>query len=724
MEKELAVESFIGFNGNITNNLILIRQHKEINERDYKEKLKCIEEEEFLENEKKKKLKSVYNLKNITINHNYYELKKEELKYNFFMIYAIGTNIIKEDIVNNNRTIFKSDENKINKLYVDNNKKYICCCKESKLMSNIYIFDFENKKENIILSLHKFKTMDISISNDGKYLLSSGGEDDKCLILTQIENQKFIYKSSSDYPYTNISFFHQTNNFIIAKLNSIKICYYNFSTKRMNEVEVNTSIYKRQFVCLELKNNDEYAFLGTSTGDVLVVNIKSRVLEKIIPENYLFSNGINVVKILDDKTILTGSGDGYVSLIDIVEKKILRKTKIYGSVNSIEMRNESTIFISIYENIIYVMDINNGSYYVLLLIHNNYIRDLCFPMNYNYILYTCSHNSIMAWQFYDKKVIYLKNMNKGKFIYYDKKFLNIPTDKRKKLCKLNKMVEEKNSNAIENDKQSANLDNDKNLQNIENIGKINKKLTCHSIKISNDGKYVALSIHNNIYLLTSKYLKIVSLILNSHYDYCNTLTFYNEYDLITAGNNGDIKFWKFEKNKYINFNTINYHSSIINHIILYKDKHLCSCSEDGLIILYNIQESALVKKIIDINNTRYKQIALNRKFDILLCCGNNNIFMYYDLIKNDVSKNFYYSPFHNVLSVDIDDRGKFFITGSDDHKLRLYEFKSCTCLYIGNAHNDVINKCLFTYDNHFIVSTSRDESIIYWKVPPEIKEFD
>ncbi|GAW82088.1 hypothetical protein, conserved [Plasmodium gonderi] len=710
MEKELVVESYIGFNGNVSNNLILIRQEKKLDKKIYREKLRLIEEEEIIENEKKKKLKSIYNLKNIDINHNYYELKKEELQYDFFMIYAIGTNIIKEDVVNNKRTIFKSDKNKISKLYVDNGKKYICCCKESKLMSNIYIYDFNNKKDTIQLELHKFKTIDVSISNDGKYLLSSGGEDDKTLILTQIENQKFIYKSSSDYSYSNVSFFHKSNNFIIAKLNSIKICYYDFTKKLMSEEEVNTSIYKRQFVCLELKENDEYAYLGTTTGDVLVVNIKSKVLEKIIPEGYLFSNGINVVKILKDNTILTGSGDGYVSVIDVAEKKVVRKTKLYGSINSIEMRNDSTLFISVYENVIYVMDMINYTYNVLMLVQNNYIRDLCFPLNYNYVMYTCSQNNIMAWHFYEKRAIFLKNINKGKFIYYDKKFLSIPMNNKKKLCKIDRTREEQIANVL-----------DKKNNNQETFDKINKNLTCHSLKITTDGKYVALAVHNNIYLLTSKYMKIVTVILSSHYDYCNVLIFHNNYDLITGGNKGDIKFWKFQNNKYINLNTINYHSSGINQIIIYQGKNLCSCSEDGLITIYNIEECTLAKKIIDTNYTRYKQICLNQKYDILLCSGNNNIFMYYDLIKNEISKHFYYSPFHNVLSIDMDNNGKYFITGSDDCKLRLYEFKTCTCLFIGDAHNDAINKCLFTFDNHFIVSVSKDESIIYWKFPTEIK---
>ncbi|ANQ10361.1 Uncharacterized protein PCOAH_00041000 [Plasmodium coatneyi] len=711
MEKKLIAESYIGFNGAISNNLILIRHEKKIDKKTYQEKLKQIEKEEIAENEKKKKLKSVYNLKSIDINHNYYELKKEELRYHFYMIYAIGTNIIKEDVVNNHRTIFKSNKNRITKLYVDAAQKYICCCKESKLMSDIYIYNFENEGDPIILSLHKFRTLDISISKDGKYLLSSGGEDDKTLILTQIENQKFIYKSSSDYPYSNVSFFHNSNNFIIAKLNSIKICYYDFTKKLMSEEEVNTSIYKRQFVCLELKKNDEYAYLGTTTGDVLVVNIKSKVLEKILPENYLFSNGINVVKILNDNTILTGSGDGYVSLIDVEEKKIVRKTKLYGSINSIEMRNVSTLYISVHENVIYVMDVTNNTHKVLMLLQNNYIRDLCFPYNYNYLMYTCSYNNIMAWNFYEKKVIFLKNIEKGKFIYYDRKILTIPTDKKEKLCKMNKLNEEKIAHTLE-----------KKNNNEDTFEKINKNLTCHSIQITKDGKYVALSVHNNIYLLTAKYMKIVTVILNAHYDYCNALLFHNTYDLITAGNHGDIKFWKFQNSKYVNVNILTFHCMAINKIILYGDKHLCTCSEDGLITIYNIEESALVKKIIDTSNTRYRQICLNKKYDILLCCGNNNIFMYYDLIKNEISKHFYYSPFHNVLTVDMDNTGAYFITGSDDCKLRLYEFKTCTCLYIGDSHNDVINKCMFTVDNHFIISVSKDESIIYWNVPAEMKK--
>ncbi|ETW53962.1 hypothetical protein PFUGPA_03835 [Plasmodium falciparum Palo Alto/Uganda] len=492
---------------------------------------------------------------------------------------------------------------------------------------------------------------------------------------------------------------------------SVENFFYTFSKTIISHIE-KLKNKKIKFSFNEFKNThiklNELNFNNTirkyyANGDVLVVNIKSKVLEKIIPENYLFGNGLNVIKILDDNTIMTGSGDGYISLIDIEEKKVLRKTKLYGSINSIEMRNKSTLFISIYENIIYVMDLINNNHYVLLLIHNHYVNDLCFPFNYNYIMYTCSYNSVMAWQFYDKKAIYLKNIDKGKFIYYDKKFLNIPTEKRKKLCKLNLMHESKINNSLENKKKKNSL---------QNYEKINKNLICHSIKITNDGNYIALSIHNNIYLLTSKYMKIITVILNSHYDFCNVLIFYNKYDLITAGNNGDIKFWKFDKGKYLNVNTINYHSSIINQIILYADKYLCSCSEDGLITIYNIQESTLFKKIIDINNTRYKQISLNNQYDILLCCGNNNIFMYYDLIKYDISKNFYYSPFHNVLSLDIDKKGNYFITGSDDYKIRLYEFKSCTCLYIGVAHNNVIHKCLFTFDNMYIVSASKDENVL------------
>lgn len=717
-EKELIVDTYIGFKGTVANNLILIKQEKQLDEKTYYTELKKIEEEENLENEKKKKLRKVFNLKNIDVNSNYYELKREELKYNFFMIYVIGTNIIKEDIINNQRIIFKSDDNKINKIYVDKSKKYICCCKESKLSSSIYIFDMENKKPPIVLSLHRFKTQDVSISTDAKYLLSSGGDDDKQLILTQIVNQKFIYKSISDCCYTNVSFFHKSNNFIIAKMNSIKICYYDFSKKRMSEQEVNTSVYKRKFVCLELKENDEYAYLGTTTGDIFVINMKSKVLERIIPDKYLFGNGINVIKILDENTILAGSGDGFVSLIDIESKTILKKKQFYGSINSIQMRGKSTLFVSVFENIIYVFDMVTNSHHVLLLIHNNYINDICFPCNYNYVMFTCSYNCIMAWQFYDKKAIYLKNVDKGKFVYYDKKILNLTSEKtKKKMCKIHqKQIEDQDVINKEANKNKTDAN-----QKMEHI---NKKLNCYSIQITQDGKYIACAIHGNVYILTPKYMKTIFVILNCHYEYCSILMFYKNYNLITAGNHGDIKLWKFNDKKYVLINTINYHSTMIKNIILYNDIYLCSCSVDGLIIMYNIAENVLEKKIIDTNNIRYRQICLNKKYEILLCAGNNNIFMYYDLVKKEISKHFHYSPFYCVHSMDIHKSGNYFITGSDDFKLRLYDFMNSSCLFIGNGHSNIINKCVFTFDNQYIISTSKDEAMIYWKVPPEIKESD
>lgn len=713
MEKKLSVDAYIGFNGSVDNNLILIRKEKQIDNKTLKEKLKSIEKEEMLENEKKKQLKKVYNLKNIEVNHNYYELQKEELKYHYFMIYVIGTNIVKEDIGNNERVIFKHNNHKITKLYVDNQNKYICCCTESKLQSDICIFDFENKNKPIILSLHKIKTIDISISNDAKYLLSSGGDDDKQLILTEIKTQKFVYKAVLSTPYTCVRFFHKTNNFIIAKMNSIKICYYDFTKRLMSEEDVNISIYKRQFVCLELKENDEYAYVGTTTGDIFVINVKAKILEKIVPDVHLFGNGINVIKIVDDNTILTGSGDGFLSLINLNDRRIEKKQKLYGSISSIQMRNESTLFVGVKENVVYVVDLPSNTHYVLLLQPNSHVSDLCFPFQCNDVMFTCSFNSIMAWNFYNKKALYLKNIDHGNFIYYDTKFLRKPEVKMKRGCVAHTKLTEIKTKKEEIQKKKKTEEKFKN---------INKKLDCHSINITTDGKYIALSIDCNIYLLTPKYMKTVTVIFNAHYEFCNVLTFHNTYDLISAGNKGDIKLWKFHDNKYVLVNSIHNHSGTINQILLHNETNLCSCSQDGLITIYNIKENVLKKRIIDINHIKYTQIALNKKYEILLCAGNNNVLMYYDLIDNTISKHFYYSPYHNVQYIDIEESGKYFITGSDDYKLRLYDFLSCTCLYIGTAHNSIITKCVFTFDGYYIVSASKDESIIYWKVPQEIKE--
>ena len=46
---------------------------------------------------------------------------------------------------------------------------------------------------------------------------------------------------------------------------------------------------KRSFTCAIIDNNDEYAYCGTTTGDVLEISIDRALFKRLGPYNKLFS---------------------------------------------------------------------------------------------------------------------------------------------------------------------------------------------------------------------------------------------------------------------------------------------------------------------------------------------------------------------------------------------------------------------------------------------------
>ena len=53
-------------------------------------------------------------------------------------------------------------------------------------------------------------------------------------------------------------------------------------------MDVNFGNLKRNFTCVAIDQNDEYAYCGTTTGDVLEINIERAIYKRIGPVKKLF----------------------------------------------------------------------------------------------------------------------------------------------------------------------------------------------------------------------------------------------------------------------------------------------------------------------------------------------------------------------------------------------------------------------------------------------------
>ena len=72
---------------------------------------------------------------------------------------------------------------------------------------------------------------------------------------------------------------------------------------------------KRIFTCCVVDSSDQFAYLGTKTGDIIEVSLERALFKRIGPVKRLFSQGINCINLLANGDLLVGAGDGTVSKI-------------------------------------------------------------------------------------------------------------------------------------------------------------------------------------------------------------------------------------------------------------------------------------------------------------------------------------------------------------------------------------------------------------------------
>ena len=66
---------------------------------------------------------------------------------------------------------------------------------------------------------------------------------------------------------------------------------------------------------LQMNEDDSYFYCGTTTGDILGINSKTRLFQHIGPKKDKFSLGVTAMSMLKNGEIVVGAGDGTVALV-------------------------------------------------------------------------------------------------------------------------------------------------------------------------------------------------------------------------------------------------------------------------------------------------------------------------------------------------------------------------------------------------------------------------
>ena len=282
--------------------------------------------------------------------------------------------------------------------------------------ADIIVWDFFERKMIHRLSLHKVKVQALSFSCDEKYLASLGGADDNSLVIWDVEAGEPICGSPTHSDHTlTVKFFNTTPfKLITGGKNNLNVWDFDLRNLKIRESGVQLGQYQRIIQCIAVDDFDEYAYCGTSSGDLLQCSLPQKLFKNSGPAKFMVSQGIRTCALTPTGDIMVGGGDGSVYLLkkpELAEDKRLSKLKVVASAN-INGSVSSLAFAGVGDGYytflagtgmceMYVLTyyLNDGqlSQELIQSCHPFKINDVVFPAAYSTVFATCSMNDIRVW---------------------------------------------------------------------------------------------------------------------------------------------------------------------------------------------------------------------------------------------------------------------------------------------------------------------------------------
>ena len=249
-----------------------------------------------------------------------------------FLLASGGTLIVSESKNPSSQELIRGDD-KITALCVSNDSELIAVGQRGP-RADVSVY---HRSGSLI---RRFQSHDSSVSAlcfscDDKYLLSSGDAGDPRLFAYDIEAGCAVASASlSLYPIASLASGgyvkdvkrRDTSSYLFGSCGGRTTVLWEFDGKVLRPAPITTPLKQsRECTCLVFSSDKEVLFVGTSTGDVVSVLVKSGVVQGIIGA---VSGGVGMVACVGKNSLLVGGGDGAVVSLEISHTSLTLKKRL------------------------------------------------------------------------------------------------------------------------------------------------------------------------------------------------------------------------------------------------------------------------------------------------------------------------------------------------------------------------------------------------------------
>ncbi|XP_026159843.1 cilia- and flagella-associated protein 52 isoform X1 [Mastacembelus armatus] len=580
-----------------------------------------------------------------------------------YLIYPLGGTVILKRVKDGKQEFLHGHTNNVSCISLSRNGVYIASGQVNFMgfKAMIIIWDYAQRSIYAQLVLHKAKVEALAFSPNSKYLVSLGGQDDGSIVLWNIETKQAICGSPASaqsaghcltVQYSNTN----DNIFLSAGSGTLRVWELDLTNRKIRPTECQTGKLKRIVKCIEVTEDDQYIFCGTTSGDIMKINLKTGLLSDFGPVKSKYSLGVSVLKMLKSGDLLVGSGSGTFTLCSRTNFKTLKEVQLEKGVTSIALSEDGQqFFVGTETAQMYRFNYQDFKAELISSSHSSAVKDVAISFGTSELFATCSEEDIRLWHI----------------------------DRPKELLRI----------TVPN-------------------------MTCNSLDFMVDGHSIISAWNDGkIRVFAPESGRLMLIIDNAHRMGVTAIAGTRDCKrIVSGGGEGQVRVWELKSRGYRLLETMKEHKATVTCIkVKSDDKECVTASSDGACIIWDIVRFASLQMVIA--NTLFRTVCYHPEEYQIITSGTNRKIIYWDVYDGTAIRELEGSQSGAINGMHITQDGKHFVTGGDDKLVKVWDYMEGVVTHVGIAHGGSITSIKICSNNHTLVSTSADGAILRWRFP-------
>lgn len=591
------------------------------------------------------------------------------------LIYPIGCTVTIEEVGTKRQEFLSGHTNNVSCVAISKSGQYIASGQVTYMgfKADIIIWEFQERQTYCKLTLHRNMIEALAFSPSDKYLVSLGGQDDGSIVVWNIKKKEAICGSPAQVPSAGLThtLVYSNNNddlFITGGKDTLRIWNLNLADRKVRPTDIKTGQVKRVIRCIQVSDDDKYFFCGTTSGDIMAINMTTFNFQLIGPEKDRFCLGISALALLRSGELVVGAGDGTVCLVKGMNEQFKRTSKmkkVDGAVTSIAIQGQGQqFFVGTIQCNIYNFKTAEFTPKLVTTCHYDGVCDIAFPHGCSELVATCSHQDVRLW-------------------------------------------------------------NTRSSQELLRISVPN--MTCNAVTIMRDGKSIISGWNDGrIRAFYPESGKPMYTMDNAYGGSVTSLaTFADCRHVISGSNLGHVVVWdvpttqtdvKRQGSHVTRHDLLKEHKAAVTCIRIRKNDSECITSSiDGSCIIWDL--IAMCRRQMIRVNTLFKYVSYHPDEHQVLTTGTDRKIGYWETYDASMIRELDGSMSGSVNAIDISTDGTYFVSGGDDKLVKVWMYDQGEMTHIGIGHSAPITGVKISPDEQHIISVSTDGAMLRWTFP-------